>query len=149
MRHTLATQATNRSMSLEAIAAMLGHHSMDMTLRYAKIANRTVAKQYFAVTEKVEVLYASNTPLPADTLGPTLSRLRREHHRMLGNGYCARPSTWTAPSKASARPARASRPASSSDRPCNTSTTTPRPRTKPTVSSCSDGSSPTSLQDAS
>ena len=91
MRHTLATQAINRGMSLEAIAAMLGHHSMDMTLRYAKIANRTVAEQYFAVTEKVEALYATNTPLPADTLGPTLSRLRREHHRMLGNGYCARP----------------------------------------------------------
>jgi site-specific recombinase XerD len=91
LRHTLATQAINRGMSLEAIAAMLGHHSMDMTLRYAKIANRTVAEQYFAVTEKVEALYATNTPLPADTLGPTLSRLRREHHRMLGNGYCARP----------------------------------------------------------
>jgi site-specific recombinase XerD len=43
LRHTLATQAINRGMSLEAIAAMLGHHSMDMTLRYAKIANNTVA----------------------------------------------------------------------------------------------------------
>ena len=38
LRHTLATQAINRGMSLEAIAAMLGHRSMDMTLRYAKIA---------------------------------------------------------------------------------------------------------------
>ena len=37
LRHTLATQAINRGMSLEAIAAMLGHRSMDMTLRYAKI----------------------------------------------------------------------------------------------------------------
>jgi hypothetical protein len=36
LRHTLATQAINRGMSLEAIAAMLGHHSMDMTLRYAR-----------------------------------------------------------------------------------------------------------------
>ncbi|GAA4251656.1 hypothetical protein GCM10022255_045130 [Dactylosporangium darangshiense] len=33
--HTLATQAINRGMSLEAIAALLGHRSMDMTLRYA------------------------------------------------------------------------------------------------------------------
>jgi integrase len=33
LRHTLATQAINRGMSLEAIAAMLGHRSMDMTLR--------------------------------------------------------------------------------------------------------------------
>jgi site-specific recombinase XerD len=35
LRHTLATQAINRGMSLEAIAAMLGHRSLDMTLRYA------------------------------------------------------------------------------------------------------------------
>jgi hypothetical protein len=40
-------------MTLEAIAALLGHRSLDMTLRYAKIANRTVADEYFAVTEKV------------------------------------------------------------------------------------------------
>jgi site-specific recombinase XerD len=33
LRHTLATQAINRGMSLEAIAALLGHRSLDMTLR--------------------------------------------------------------------------------------------------------------------
>ena len=91
MRHTLATQAINRGMSLEAIAAMLGHHSMDMTLRYAKIANRTVADEYFAVTEKVEALYGQQASLPADTIGANMARLRREHFRLLGNGYCARP----------------------------------------------------------
>jgi hypothetical protein len=91
LRHTLATQAINRGMSLEAIAAMLGHRSMDMTLRYAKIANRTVADEYFAVTDKVEALYGQAQPLPADAIGPKMARLRREHHRLLGNGYCTRP----------------------------------------------------------
>jgi site-specific recombinase XerD len=91
LRHTLATQAINRGMSLEAIAAMLGHHSMDMTLRYAKIANRTVADEYFAVTDKVESLYGKPRTLPADAIGPKTARLRREHHRLLGNGYCTRP----------------------------------------------------------
>jgi site-specific recombinase XerD len=91
LRHTLATQAINRGMSLEAIAALLGHRSMDMTLRYAKIANRTVADEYFAVTEKVESLYQQGKPLPAGTIGPRMARLRREHHRLLGNGYCTRP----------------------------------------------------------
>jgi len=81
----------NRGMSLEAIAAMLGHHSMDMTLRYAKIANRTVADEYFAVTDKVEALYGQPRALPADAIGPKMARLRREHHRLLGNGYCTRP----------------------------------------------------------
>jgi site-specific recombinase XerD len=91
LRHTLATQAINRGMSLEAIAALLGHRSLDMTLRYAKIANRTVADEYFAVTEKVEALYQQGNPLPADAIGPRMARLRREHHRLLGNGYCTRP----------------------------------------------------------
>jgi site-specific recombinase XerD len=91
LRHTLATQAINRGMSLEAIAAMLGHRSLDMTLRYAKIASRTVADEYFAVTEKVEALYGQPPVLPADAIGPKMARLRREHHRMLGNGYCTRP----------------------------------------------------------
>lgn len=91
LRHTLATQAINRGMSLEAIAAMLGHKSMDMTLVYAKIANRTVAEEYFTVAAKVDALYARPAQLPADDLGPNMARLRREHARMLGNGYCTRP----------------------------------------------------------
>jgi len=32
LRHTLATQAINRGMSLEAIAALLGHRTMTMTI---------------------------------------------------------------------------------------------------------------------
>ena len=91
LRHTLATQAINRGMSLEAIAAMLGHRSMDMTLRYAKIANRTVADEYFAVTDQVDALYAQAKALPADAIGPKMAKLRREHHRLLGNGHCTRP----------------------------------------------------------
>ena len=91
LRHTLATQAINRGMSLEAIAAMLGHRGMDMTLRYPKIANNTVADEYFAVTDKVEALYGQQAQLPADVIGPKMARLRREHHRLLGNGYCTRP----------------------------------------------------------
>ncbi len=91
LRHTLATQAINRGMSLEAIAAMLGHRSMDMTLRYAKIANRTVADEYFAVTDQVDALYDTATALPADAIGPKMAKLRREHHRLLGNGHCTRP----------------------------------------------------------
>jgi hypothetical protein len=59
--------------------------------RYAKIANRTVADEYFAVTEKVEALYGQGKPLPANLAGPRMNRLRREHHRLLGNGYCTRP----------------------------------------------------------
>lgn len=56
LRHTLATQAVNRGMSLEAIAALLGHRSLRVTLVYARIADRTVANEYRQVSEKVEAL---------------------------------------------------------------------------------------------
>lgn len=92
LRHTLATQAINRGMSLEAIAALLGHRSLHMTLVYAKIADRTVADEYFTVSEKVEALYEAPKQLPADAEGAEMRKLRAEmHRRMLGNGYCARP----------------------------------------------------------
>jgi len=92
LRHTLATQAINRGMSLEAIAALLGHRSLNMTLVYAKIADCTVAEEYFAVSKQIEALYDQPRELPAEAEGAEMAKLRREmHRRMLGNGYCARP----------------------------------------------------------
>ena len=92
LRHTLATQAINRGMSLEAIAALLGHKSLRMTMVYARIANRTIAEEYFKVTEQVEALYDQPKELPATAEGSEMRKLRAEmHRRMLGNGYCARP----------------------------------------------------------
>jgi integrase len=92
LRHTLATQAINRGMSIEAIAALLGHRSLDMTMRYAKISNKVVADEYASVAAKVEALYNQNQPLDADAAGPGMRRLQHEvHHRLLGNGWCRRP----------------------------------------------------------
>jgi site-specific recombinase XerD len=92
LRHTLATQAINRGMSLDAIAALLGHKTLAMTMIYARIADKTVADEYFAVTEKVEALYDQPRQLASDDEGSEMRKLRGEmHRRMLGNGYCARP----------------------------------------------------------
>lgn len=92
LRHTLATQAINRGMSLEALAALLGHKTLSMTLVYARIADSTVADEYFAVSEKVDELYDKAAALPADVEGSKMAKLRNEmDRRMLGNGYCARP----------------------------------------------------------
>ena len=92
LRHTLATQSINRGMSLEAIAALLGHRSMDMTLTYARISDRTVADQYFKVTEAVEAEYYG---LSSATLAPTsvsdTQTARPDHRRLLANGHCTRP----------------------------------------------------------
>jgi site-specific recombinase XerD len=95
LRHTLATQAINRGMRLEAIAALLGHRSMEMTLTYARIADRVVADEYEAVTKQIDLLYnTAGIPaaLPAEIETAAMTRLRREAHaRMLGNGLCTRP----------------------------------------------------------
>ncbi len=92
LTHTLATQAVNRGMSLEAIAALLGHKSMRMTTVYARISDRTVADEYFKVSEQVEAPYDAPKQLPQDAEGTEMRKLRSEmHRRMLGNGYCARP----------------------------------------------------------
>jgi site-specific recombinase XerD len=92
LRHTLATQAINRGMRLEAIAALLGHQKMEMTLIYAKIANRVVADEYAAVSAQIDALYGLPPELPADYETSGMARLRREaHSRMLGNGLCTRP----------------------------------------------------------
>jgi hypothetical protein len=64
--HTLATQAINRGMRLEAIAALLGHRSMEMTLIYPCIANRAVADEYQAISAKIDALYGQAHQLPAD-----------------------------------------------------------------------------------
>jgi hypothetical protein len=92
LRHTLATQAINRGMRLEAIAALLGHQKMEMTLIYAKIANRVVADECAAVSAKIHALYGQPPELPAGYETTSMARLRREAHaRMPGNGLCTRP----------------------------------------------------------
>jgi hypothetical protein len=79
-------------MSLEAIAALLGHTSMSMSLTYARISDRTVADEYFSVTQQVEALYDTAQTLPAEAAGPNMRRLHAEaSRRLLGNGYCTRP----------------------------------------------------------
>jgi site-specific recombinase XerD len=95
LRHTLATQAINRGMRLEAIAALLGHRSLEMTLVYARIADRVVADEYASVCEQIDALYnTAATPgaLPAEIETAAMTKLRHQTHaRMLGNGLCTRP----------------------------------------------------------
>jgi integrase/recombinase XerD len=93
LRHTIATQAINRGMSLEAVAAMLGHKTLRMTLVYARIADRTVSDAYDRVTDQVDALYTKQTGLRSDGSGSaSMARLGIEYdQRMLANGYCNRP----------------------------------------------------------
>ncbi len=92
LRHTLATQSINRGMSLEAIAALLGHRSMDMTLIYARISDDTVADAYFKVTEAVEAqYYGLSGAIPPRATASSSAPPVRDHRRLLANGHCTRP----------------------------------------------------------
>jgi site-specific recombinase XerD len=92
LRHTLATQSINRGMSLEAIAALLGHRSMDMSLIYARISDQTVAEEYFRVTEAVEANYRQmGSLLLGAGAGADMSAPPTDHRRLLANGHCTRP----------------------------------------------------------
>jgi hypothetical protein len=63
-----------------------------MTLIYARIADRVVADEYQAISEKIDALYGLQLGLPADYETTGVAKLRREAHaRMLGNGLCTRP----------------------------------------------------------
>jgi integrase len=94
LRHTLATLAINRGMPLESIAALLGHRSLSMTMVYARIGNRTVQQEYSQVSQHLEELSRA-VMLNKDEItlveGDQMKRLRQDHWRMLGNGYCTRP----------------------------------------------------------
>jgi len=115
LRHTLATQSINRGMSLEAIAALLGHRSMDMTLIYARISDDTVAEAYFKVTKRsrrsttdspvppqFERQAQTTSSLPATIIGTSPTATARDQ-----------PSS-AVPSRASASGADSSRPVPSS-----------------------------------
>jgi site-specific recombinase XerD len=87
LRHTLATQCLNRGMSLEAIAALLGHRSPRMTLVYARISDTTVAEQYFTATRALE----AGGDAPTTDTGDAVRHAAQLHRRLLGNGHCTRP----------------------------------------------------------
>lgn len=55
-----------------------------------RTANAPVAEEHFTVAEKIDALHARPAQLPEDP-SPNLARLNREHHHVLGNGYCTRP----------------------------------------------------------
>lgn len=91
LRHTYATRLANAGMSIEALMAVLGHVTPEMTLRYAHLASHTIRTAYDAAISKT----------PAATrfvAGPT-GRFVPDHIGWLhsemiktrvAHGYCSR-----------------------------------------------------------
>lgn len=68
LRHTCATELMSAGMSLPSIMRFLGHRDYRMTLRYAKITQETLVREFCQVTEQIGKRY--NIPLPVDDQEP-------------------------------------------------------------------------------
>jgi len=84
LRHTYATELMNAGMSLVGIMRLLGHHCIQMTMRYAALTQETVTRDYHTALAKVESRYllpqlSDSKPDPDRMLLDTIAWLRKNH----------------------------------------------------------------------
>ncbi len=92
LRHTYGTTLVNAGMSLQALMALMGHVSAEMTLRYASMASPTVRAAYEAAMRKVRARTALIvTPAGKAAVPARVEWLRSEMLKTrLAHGYCSR-----------------------------------------------------------
>jgi hypothetical protein len=96
LRHTYATALVNSGVSLQALMALLGHVSAEMSLRYGRLFDTTVREEYeralaLAKAQLGPVLPAQRTPLPiAGVTGSTDWKDTPLIKSRLAGGYCLR-----------------------------------------------------------
>ena len=54
LRHTFATELLNAGMRLECLQQLLGHSNLEMTLRYARLSDKTREEEYFKAMAIIE-----------------------------------------------------------------------------------------------
>jgi len=54
LRHTNASSLLNAGMPLECLKELLGHQSVEVTRRYARLTSRTREREYFTAMEKIQ-----------------------------------------------------------------------------------------------
>jgi len=92
LRYTYATRLVNAGMSLQALMALLGHVTPEMTLRYAALADGTVRDAYDAAMAKLRG--RAELPLVIDGRPAIPDRIAWLRSEMLktrvAHGYCSR-----------------------------------------------------------
>lgn len=54
LRHTFATDMLNAGMRIEVLQQLLGHQEIEMTMRYARVTDRTREQEYFKAMDRIE-----------------------------------------------------------------------------------------------
>jgi len=54
LRHTFASELLNAGMRLECVQQLLGHSSVEMTRRYARLTDKTREEEYFRAMSVIE-----------------------------------------------------------------------------------------------
>jgi integrase len=98
LRHTYATALVNSGCSLQALMALLGHVSAEMSLRYGRLFDATVREEYeraldLAKAQLGPVLPGERTPLPLAAITSGNWRDAPLIKSRLAGGYCLRTAT--------------------------------------------------------
>jgi integrase len=90
LRHTYATSLVNARLSLQALMALLGHRTPEMTLRYATLSSPTMRRAYEEAMGKLRPripVAAAGRPAMGDKVEWLASEMLKTR---LAHGYCAR-----------------------------------------------------------
>lgn len=91
LRHTYATSLVNAGMSLQALMALLGHRSPEMTIRYARLASPTLRTAYDQAIGKMRRLLPIAPPPGPAPVPDRVQWLRSEMLKTrVAHGYCSR-----------------------------------------------------------
>ncbi len=92
LRHTYGTTLVNAGMSLQALMALMGHVSAEMTLRYATLASPTVRAAYETAMTKVRARHSLFVRPAGQSAAPDrVEWLRSEMLKTrVAHGYCSR-----------------------------------------------------------
>jgi hypothetical protein len=90
LRHTWATGLANAGMSLQALMALLGHVTPQMTIRYATLASPTLRTAYDQAMGKMRRQFTL-TPVGKPVIPDKMSWLNSEMLKTrVTHGYCSR-----------------------------------------------------------
>jgi site-specific recombinase XerD len=92
LRHTYATEMLRAGVSLPAVKELLGHRTIEMTLRYVQVSQIDLQREYHQARQKIEGLHVIPKLKPTATTGLQTRQLLAEarhriemHRRQLSN----------------------------------------------------------------